>query len=69
MVGRIVGVELKSQIYRSLFIFGVYLPDDGLIDNYRKELHALDDLYPYYISYGNVIVLLEILMLVVLNRI
>jgi len=69
MVDRIVGVELENQIYRSLFIFGVYLPDDGLIDNYRKELHALDDLYPYYISYGNVIVLLEILMLVVLNRI
>lgn len=69
MVDRIVGVELENQIYRSLFIFGVHLPDDGLIDNYRKELHALDDLYPYYISYGNVIVLLEILMLVVLNRI
>lgn len=69
MVDRIVGVELENQIYRSLFIFGVYLPDDGLIDNYRKELHALNDLYPYYISYGNVIVLLEILMLVVLNRI
>jgi len=45
-----------SQTYRSLFIFSVYLPADGLIDNYRQELNVLDDLYPYYINYGNVIV-------------
>jgi hypothetical protein len=33
---RIVGIELKSQNYMSLFIFGVYLPTDGLIDNNRQ---------------------------------
>ena len=43
---RIVGMELKSQNYRSLFIFGIYLPTDGLIDNNRQELNVLDDLYP-----------------------
>ena len=53
---RIVGIELKSQNYRSLSIFGIYLPTDGLIDNYRQELNVLDDFYPYYINYGNVIV-------------
>ena len=53
---RIVGIELKSQNYMSLFIFGVYLPTDGLIDNNRQELNVLDDLYPYYINYCNAIV-------------
>ena len=53
---RIVGIERKSQNYRSIYIFGVYLPADGLIDNYRQELNALDDLYSYYINFGNVIV-------------
>jgi hypothetical protein len=38
------------------FIFGIYLPADGLIHNYRQELNALDDLHAYYINYGNVIV-------------
>ena len=39
----------------SLFIFGVYLPTDGLIDNNRQQLNVLDDLYAYYINYGNAI--------------
>jgi len=46
---RIVGIKLKTQIYRSLFIFGVYLPADGLTDNYRQELNVLDDLH-YHIT-------------------
>ena len=53
---RNVDIELKSLTYRSIFIFGVYLPADGLIDNYRQVLNALDDLHTYYINYGNVIV-------------
>jgi hypothetical protein len=53
---RNVDIELKSLTYRSIFIFGVYLPADGLIDNYRQELNALDDLHTYYINYCNVIV-------------
>ena len=53
---RIVCIELKSQNYRSLFIFGVYLPTDGLIDNNRQDLNVLDDFYPYYINYDNAIV-------------
>ena len=53
---RIVGIQLKNQNYRSLFIFGIYLPTDGLVDNNRQELNVLDDLYPYYINYCNVIV-------------
>jgi hypothetical protein len=40
----------------TIFIFGVYLPADGLIDNNRQELNALDDLHTYYINYANVIV-------------
>ncbi|CAG2249402.1 unnamed protein product [Mytilus edulis] len=53
---RIVGVELKNKSFGSIFIFGVYLPADGSIDNYRQELNALDDLYTYYINYGKVVV-------------
>jgi hypothetical protein len=53
---RILGIQLKNQNYSSLFIFGIYLPTDGLIDYNRQELNVLDDLYPYYINYFNVIV-------------
>ena len=53
---RNVDIERKSLTYRSIFIFGVYLPADGLIDNNRQELNALDDLHTYYINYANVIV-------------
>ncbi|CAG2237360.1 unnamed protein product [Mytilus edulis] len=53
---RIVGIELKNKSFGSIFIFGVYLPADGSIDNYRQELNALDDLYTYYINYGKVVV-------------
>ncbi|CAC5385645.1 unnamed protein product [Mytilus coruscus] len=53
---RIVGIELENKSFGSIFIFGVYLPADGSIDNYRQELNALDDLYTYYINYGKVVV-------------
>ncbi|CAG2250536.1 unnamed protein product [Mytilus edulis] len=53
---RIVGIELKNKSFGSIFIFGVYLPADGSIDNYRQELNALDDLYTYYINYGKVVI-------------
>ncbi|CAG2214780.1 unnamed protein product [Mytilus edulis] len=59
---RIVGVELKNKSFGSIFIFGVYLPADGSIDNYRQELNALDDLYTYYINYGKVVIADETLV-------
>jgi hypothetical protein len=49
-------IVLQVSVNGWQYIFGVYLPADGLIDNYRQELNALDDLYSYYINFGNVIV-------------
>ena len=53
---RIVGIELKCQTFGSIFIFGVYLPLDEIIDKYKDELNMLDILYSYYNNYGTVII-------------
>lgn len=42
---RIVGITIKCcKTYVPLFVLGVYLPADSSTDNFREELHALDDL-------------------------
>ena len=51
----IVGLELKNDKHGSTFIFGMYLPSDCKIDNYRQEFNCVDDLYTHYSNYGNVI--------------
>ena len=39
-----------------MFIFGIYLPSDENIENYRHVLNALDALYEYYSDFGSVII-------------
>ena len=53
---RIVGIQIKCKTHEPLFVFGVYLPADSSIDNFREELNALDDLYAYYSNYGQVVI-------------
>lgn len=53
---RIIGIELKNQSNKSLFILGTYLPSDESIDNYKNELNILESVYTYYSNYGNVII-------------
>jgi exonuclease III len=53
---RIVGIRIKCKTYEPLFVFGVYLPANSSIDNFREELNALDDLYAYYSNYGKVVI-------------
>ncbi len=52
---RIVGIQIKCKTYEPLFVFGVYLPADSSIDNFREELNTVDDLYTYYSNYGKVV--------------
>jgi len=51
---RIIGIELKQKhSYGSLYNFGVYLPSEESIENYKLELNTLNT---YYSNYGNVII-------------
>ena len=52
---RIVGVELRDSNWNVMYIFGVYLPADGDIENYSYEIGLVESLYTYYSMYGNVI--------------
>ena len=58
-VSKIVGIQIKYKTYEPLFVFGVYLPADSSIDNFREELNAVDDLYTYYSNYGKVVTKLK----------
>ena len=55
---RIVGVELKERSSRSLplFIFGVYLPANNDLVQYKICIDVLNDLETYYSNRGRVII-------------
>ena len=53
---RIVGVELRDSNGNMMYIFCVYLPADGDIENYSYEIGLLESLYTYYSIYGNVVI-------------
>ena len=53
---RIVGLELKSQSYGSVFIFSVYLPAESGIIEYRETLDIINSICTVYQQYGHVVI-------------
>lgn len=53
---RFIGLEIRRPHDRSLYIFGVYLPSDNIIQSYSTELYLLEDLVAHFSSLGDVII-------------
>ena len=52
---RVVGICLKTPNHCPLYVFGVYLPSENDIDQYRKVLDVLNGLHTNYSNHGHVI--------------
>ena len=53
---RIIGIQLNTNKNVPVFIFGVYMPYDNNIDEFRTELDTVESLYLYYSNYGKVFI-------------
>ena len=51
----IVGVEISLHCNTPVFVFGVYLPYDNDITNYKSVIDIMYSLYSYHSHYGTVI--------------
>ena len=52
---RIIGIRVNTSSNVPLFIFGIYMPSDSNIEDYRSELDIVASLYESYSSYGRVL--------------
>jgi exonuclease III len=50
---RVVGICLNTPNHVPLFVFGVYLPSENDIDQYREVLNVLNELFTNYSNHGH----------------